>query len=186
MGSAVNADGSKNLDKLPILEPGQSATVTVPETTAPGYWRGKFFVRMGCTGTPGSNFHCTVGDCGNFADHCAKDTGEQPASLAEFNFDSKDAVAPWYDVSYVNAFSVPITIAPQNVSPGAGRCDTVGCANSLLPNCPAGNLTRWRTASRCCAPIPTGTPRPPTATWSPPIARRPMGGPGRTRSQATR
>ncbi|MER6031388.1 thaumatin family protein [Streptomyces sp. NPDC001851] len=143
IGSTVNADESKNFDKLPILEPGQSATVTIPETAAPGHWRGKFFARMGCTGTPGSTFHCAVGDCGKFADHCAQGTGEQPVSLAEFNFDSKDAVAPWYDVSYVNAFSVPITIAPRNVSPGGGGCGTVGCANNLLPNCPADNLTRW-------------------------------------------
>ncbi|MEV5877346.1 thaumatin family protein [Streptomyces sp. NPDC052101] len=148
IGSAVNADGSKNFTRLPVLGPGQSATVTIPETADPGHWRGKFFARMGCVGTPGSTFHCAVGDCGKFDDHCAKDTGEQPTSLAEFNFDSRDAVAPWYDVSYVNAFSVPVTIAPRNASPGGGGCDTVGCANNLLPNCPAANLTRW----------PDGTP----------------------------
>ncbi|MEU7058608.1 thaumatin family protein [Streptomyces sp. NPDC046197] len=148
VGSDVNADGSRQFTTLPILEPGQSATVTIPETAAPGHWRGKFFARMGCTGTPGSTFHCALGDCGVFADHCAPNTGEQPVSLAEFNFDPHDGLAPWYDVSYVNAFSVPITITPAAVTPGSGGCAVMGCTQNLLPKCPAANLTRW----------PDGTP----------------------------
>ncbi|MFE3767894.1 thaumatin family protein [Streptomyces sp. NPDC059122] len=154
VGSAVNADGSKNFGSLPVLDPGQSATVTVPEDTAPGYWRGKFFARMGCSGASGSSFHCELGDCGVFADHCAPDTGEQPVSLAEFNFDSGDGLAPWYNVSYVNAFSVPITITPTEVSGSGGGCGEVGCAEDLLPKCPADNLTRWDdgTPKLCTSP----------------------------------
>ncbi|WP_354637320.1 thaumatin family protein [Kitasatospora camelliae] len=140
IGSAVNADGSKQFTRLPVLAPGQSATVTIPETTAPFHWRGKFFARQGCGGASGSTFHCRVGDCGPFADHCT--TGEQPASLAEFNFDSKDGAAPWYDVSYVNAFSLPITITPVNATPAGGGCDTRGCTANLLPYCPPADLTR--------------------------------------------
>jgi hypothetical protein len=142
IGSTVNADGSKKLVNLPILKPGQSATVTIPETAAPGHWRGKFFAREDCTGKSGSTFHCRLGDCGKFAQRCAKT--EQDVSLAEFNFDPSDNNAPWYDVSYVNAFSVPITITPKNaVTPAGGGCATAGCSKNLLPNCPAGNLTRW-------------------------------------------
>ncbi|MFJ1704866.1 thaumatin family protein [Kitasatospora sp. NPDC088346] len=142
IGSGVNADGSKQFGRLPVLAPGQSATVTIPETAAPFHWRGKFFARQGCGGASGSTFHCGVGDCGRFADHCT--TGEQPVSLAEFNFDSRDGKAPWYDVSYVNAFSLPITITPLNVTvPAAGGCDTRGCGANLLPACPAADLRRW-------------------------------------------
>ncbi|MEU0333551.1 thaumatin family protein [Streptomyces sp. NPDC006193] len=141
VGSTVNADGSKQLTGLPVLQPDQSATITVPETSDPGHWRGKFFARMGCSGTSGSDFHCRLGDCGKYADHC--ETGEQPVSLAEFNFDTADGLAPWYDVSYVNAFSVPITITPVNVGPGGGGCAAMGCSENLLPLCPAENLTRW-------------------------------------------
>ncbi|TMU99400.1 thaumatin family protein [Streptomyces sp. DASNCL29] len=140
IGSAVNADGSRQFAKLPILEPGQSASVTIPENADPGHWRGKFFARLGCTGTSGSTFHCEVGDCGKFADRC--ELGEQPVSLAEFNFDTRDTLAPWYNVSYVNAFSNPITIAPDNPA-GGGGCGTQGCTQNLLPFCPAANLTRW-------------------------------------------
>ncbi|GAA0907982.1 thaumatin family protein [Streptomyces thermoalcalitolerans] len=141
VGSAVNNDGSRPLTGLPVLQPGQSATITIPETSAPGHWRGKFFARMGCSGTSGSTFHCQLGDCGKYADRC--ETSEQPVSLAEFNFDTADGLAPWYNVSYVNAFSVPITITPVNVGPGGGGCATMGCSTNLLPLCPPGNLTRW-------------------------------------------
>jgi hypothetical protein len=140
IGSTVNKgepDGnSKNLRSLPILKPGQSATVKIPENKAPYHWRGKFFARQGCSGKSGSTFHCAIGDCGKFAKHCK--TGEQPVSLAEFNFDQKDQQAPWYDVSYVNAFSLPITIAPkgaENVTKN-GTCSKQGCLKNLLRYCP--------------------------------------------------
>ncbi|WP_434445969.1 thaumatin family protein [Lentzea sp. E54] len=135
VGSAVNADGSRALTNMPTLQNGQSATIRIPETAAPGHWRGKFFARQGCTGTSGANFRCAVGDCGIYADRCA--LGEQPASLAEFNFDSRDRLAPWYNVSYVNAFSVPVTITPVNavVDPGSRSCGTAGCPENLLPYC---------------------------------------------------
>jgi hypothetical protein len=142
IGSTVNADGSVNFAHLPTLANGQSATVTIPEDRAPNHWRGKFFARQGCAGT-GSAFHCQTGDCGTAADHCT--TGQQPVSLAEFNFDPSDSLAPWYDVSYVDAFSVPVTIAPDNAPPppsGGGACQVMGCATVLLPYCPAADLKR--------------------------------------------
>ncbi|MFI1566171.1 thaumatin family protein [Streptomyces sp. NPDC020490] len=141
VGSTVNADGSSALTGLPVLDPGQSATITVPERSGAGHWRGTFFARQGCTGEDGSTFHCAVGDCGPFADHCS--TGEQPTSLAEFNFDPADSLAPWYDVSHVNAVSVPITITPDGVTPpGSGECAVAGCAGDLLAACPPEDLTR--------------------------------------------
>jgi hypothetical protein len=142
IGSTVNADGSVNFTSLPELADGQSATVTIPEDVSPNHWRGKFFARQGCSGNSGSTFSCLVGDCGPYADHCT--TGEQPASLAEFNFDANDSLAPWYDVSYVNAFSLPITISPDNAPPpppGGGSCQEMGCPDDLLPYCPAGDVT---------------------------------------------
>lgn len=142
IGSSVNADGSKNLTNLPVLADGQSATVTIPENADPYHWRGKFFARQGCTGNSGSTFHCQIADCGPYADHCT--TGEQPASLAEFNFDTQDSLAPWYNVSYVNAFSLPVTISPNNAPAppaGGGSCEAMGCSQDLLPYCPSGNVS---------------------------------------------
>jgi len=141
LGSGVNADGSVNFTNFPVLQNGQSVTVTIPESSAPNHWRGKFFARQGCTGTPGSTFHCRVGDCGPQANRCT--TGEQPASLAEFNFDRADSLAPWYNVSYVNAFSLPVTIVPRDASASPPECEAMGCSQNLLPFCPPANLTRW-------------------------------------------
>ncbi|WP_345617754.1 glycosyl hydrolase [Streptomyces ziwulingensis] len=142
IGATVNADGSPPLTGLPALDKGQSATITIPERSGAGHWRGKFFARQGCTGDSGSTFHCAVADCGPFADHCS--TGEQPASLAEFNFDTADAMAPWYNVSYVNAVSAAVTITPDGVAPpaGGGQCAAVGCPTDLLSVCPPENLTK--------------------------------------------
>lgn len=141
VGSTVNADGSAELAGLPALDPGQTATITIPEHEGAGHWRGKFFAREGCSGDEGSSFHCEVGDCGPYADHCT--TGEQPASLAEFNFDPADAAAPWYNVSYVNAVSAAVVITPNGTDPPAsGECQIMGCATDLLSACPAENLTK--------------------------------------------
>ncbi|MFJ2949044.1 glycosyl hydrolase [Streptomyces sp. NPDC087226] len=141
IGSTVNADGSAALTGLPTLDPGQSATVTIPEHSGAGHWRGKFFAREGCTGEEGSTFHCAVGDCGPYADRCS--TGEQPTGLAEFNFDPKDGLAPWYNVSYVNAVASAVTIAPDGVTPPqSGECAAAGCAVDLLAACPADNLVK--------------------------------------------
>ncbi|GAA4547980.1 thaumatin family protein [Amycolatopsis samaneae] len=146
IGTGVNADGSRNLSGLPVLRDSQQATVSIPESGAPGHWRGKFFARQRCTGNPGSTFHCEIGDCGNLADRCT--TGEQPASLAEFNFDQHEPIklAPWYDVSYVNAVSLPITIETRDgkAPPGSTECEPVGCSDRLLRYCPPANLTRDR------------------------------------------
>ncbi|MGW5640322.1 thaumatin family protein, partial [Streptomyces sp. NPDC003832] len=141
VGSTVNADGSAALTGLPMLEPGQSATITIPENSGAGHWRGKFFARQGCTGEAGSTFHCAVGDCGPYPDHCS--LGDEPTGLAEFNFDPADPLAPWYNVSYVNAVSVPITITPDHVPvPEAGECAVAGCAEEMLSACPAENLVK--------------------------------------------
>ncbi len=115
VGSEVNADGSAALTGLPTLDPGQSATISVPEHEGAGHWRGTFFARQGCGGDDGSTFHCAVGDCGPYVDHCS--LGQQPTGLAEFNFDPADSLAPWYDVSYVDAVAVPVTITPNDVTP---------------------------------------------------------------------
>lgn len=141
IGSNVNADGSAQLTGLPTLDTGQSATVAIPEDTGAGHWRGKFFAREGCSGADGSTFHCVLGDCGASVGSCT--TGEQPVSLAEFNFDPSDSLAPWYNVSYVNAFSVPVTISPDGVAPppDGGACAPEGCPDDLLPYCPPDDLT---------------------------------------------
>lgn len=186
IGSTVNADGSAELTGLPTLDPGQSATVTIPEHSGAGHWRGKFFAREGCTGEEGSTFHCAVGDCGPYADRCS--TGEQPTGLAEFNFDPKDSLAPWYNVSYVNAVASPITITPDGVTPPeTGECASAGCAEELLAACPADNLVKDEATGRPLVCVnPNRDAKTPTATRWPRSARPRTAGPSTTPSRATR
>jgi Glycosyl hydrolases family 6/Thaumatin family/Ricin-type beta-trefoil lectin domain len=139
IGSRSNSDGSAELSGLPTLASGQSATITLPDNDAAQHWRGTFFAREGCGGS-GSGFRCAVGDCGAAVDRCV--VGQQPVSLAEFNFDRNDGGAPWYDVSYVDAFSLPVTImtAGGDESTAAGSCTARPCTGGeMLTACPAEN-----------------------------------------------
>lgn len=140
VGATASDDGSAQLTGLPMLYPGKSATVAIPENSGAGHWRGRFFARQGCIGKVGTTFHCTVADCGPYDDRCT--TGSKEASLAEFNFDTKNDLAPWYNVSYVDGVTVPITITPDGVPPpkDGGECASVGCAKDLLSVCPPENL----------------------------------------------
>jgi beta-glucanase (GH16 family) len=136
IGAVANADGSREIGGLPTLSPGASASIVIPDQGSPAHWRGRFFARQRCSGEPGSTFHCQVGDCGNYADRCV--VGGQPASLAEFNFDRNDGLAPWYDVSYVDAVSLEITIETPGAGsrPPAGTCARDCLGGALLAACP--------------------------------------------------
>ncbi|GAB3500757.1 hypothetical protein GCM10027575_00910 [Phytohabitans suffuscus] len=137
IGSGVNADGSRPVGDLPKLEPGRSDTVVIPDGEEPAHWRGRFFARQRCGGESGSTFRCLVGDCGVYEDRCERTA--EPVSLAEFNFDQKDQNAPWYNVSYVDAVSLAITIeAPGSSQPVvSGSCARWDCSGGqLLAACP--------------------------------------------------
>jgi len=143
IGSGESADGSRRIGNLPILRPGGAATIVIPDGDQPRHWRGRFFARQRCSGEPGSTFRCLVGNCGVFPDRC--ELGAEPVSLAEFNFDQNNPHAPWYNVSYVDAVSLAITIE----TPGAGRAAVAGtCARSdcsggqLLAACPEAHAVR--------------------------------------------
>jgi len=140
IGSGVNDDGSRPITGLPRLAPGESATIVIPDGDQPNHWRGRFWARQRCTGEPGSTFRCMVGDCGPYADRCV--AGGQPASLAEFNFDQNNPHAPWYNVSYVDALSVAITIeTPGAPETDAGTCARWDCSGGqLLAACPEAHV----------------------------------------------
>ncbi len=143
VGAGESADGSRRITNLPVLRPGESKTLVIPDDGQPGHWRGRFFARQRCSGEPGSTFKCVVGDCGPFPDRCER--GAEPVSLAEFNFDQNNSAAPWYNVSYVDALSVTITIeapgGPPN--PVAGTCVRWDCSGGqLLAACPEAHAVR--------------------------------------------
>ncbi|RIV40217.1 ricin-type beta-trefoil lectin domain protein [Micromonospora radicis] len=143
IGAGESADGSRRITDLPVLRPGDSKTIVIPDSGQPGHWRGRFFARQRCSGEPGSTFKCLVGDCGPFPDRCV--LGAEPVSLAEFNFDQNNPAAPWYNVSYVDALSTTITIDAPGNSHGkvAGSCVQTNCSGGqMLAACPAAHAVR--------------------------------------------
>src|SRR6266702_2500694 len=107
------------------LPAGGTTTVSVPAN-----WSGRIWARTSCNfGTSGGGW-CETGDCGGVL-ACNGATGAANATLAEFTLGGGTS-ADFYDVSLVDAFNVPITIAPQG---GAG-CATAGCAANLAPGFP--------------------------------------------------
>ncbi|MBQ1049920.1 ricin-type beta-trefoil lectin domain protein [Micromonospora sp. C51] len=143
VGAGESGDGSRRITGLPVLRPGESKSIVIPDSGQPGHWRGRFFARQRCSGDPGSTFKCLVGDCGPYLDHCVR--GAEPVSLAEFNFDQNNPAAPWYNVSYVDALSVVITIeAPGAPNPAlAGSCVRSACGGGqMLAACPEAHAVR--------------------------------------------
>jgi hypothetical protein len=108
------------------LPPGQSVTVTVPNT-----YNGRFWGRTGCV-FHGDTGHCQTGDCdGKF--QCTG-WGTIPATLAEYNLDAWDNL-DFYDISLVDGSNVPMYAyptsgdAPNKVSPDG--CIAAGCTTAV-------------------------------------------------------
>jgi hypothetical protein len=108
------------------LASGASTTLTVPAN-----WSGRIWARTYCTTNSDGSFSCETGDCGALA--CNGATGSASATLAEFTLGGGSA-PDYYDVSLVDAFNLPMTIAPQ----GGSGCTTAGCSANLLTGCPSG------------------------------------------------
>jgi hypothetical protein len=107
------------------LPAGGTTTVSVPAN-----WSGRIWARTSCNFGGSGSGSCGTGDCGGVL-ACNGATGAASATLAEFTLGGGSS-ADFYDVSLVDAFNVPIIIAPQG---GAG-CATAGCAANLAPGCP--------------------------------------------------
>lgn len=61
-----------------------------------------------------------------------EDPGAEHHSLAEFTFNTDFNDFDWYNISYVDAFNLPLRIAPL-LRP---KCKSLSCPADLLPNCP--------------------------------------------------
>jgi hypothetical protein len=60
------------------------------------------------------------------------DPGAEHHSLAEFTFNSDFNDFDWYNISYVDAFNLPVQIAPL----ARPSCKTLTCATNFLEGCP--------------------------------------------------
>lgn len=96
--------------KSTTLAAGSSTSINVDST-----WGGRIWAREGCSGST---------DC----------DGSAPASLAEFLL-SGAAGKDYYDVSFVDGFNLPISIAPNSGTANGYDCGAPAC--SSLPSCPS-------------------------------------------------
>ena len=62
-----------------------------------------------------------------------EDPGAEHHSLAEFTFNTDFNDFDWYNISYVDAFNLPLEIEPL----ARPKCKSLSCPNDLLANCPS-------------------------------------------------
>jgi hypothetical protein len=60
------------------------------------------------------------------------DPGAERHSLAEFTFNTDFNDFDWYNLSFVDAFNLPMQIVPV----ARDKCQTLTCAKDLVPECP--------------------------------------------------
>ncbi|KAI4300358.1 hypothetical protein L6164_033746 [Bauhinia variegata] len=106
----LTADQKPQLSKTGFeLATGASDFVDVP---AP--WSGRFWARTGCSSDSGK-FTCATGDCASGQVGCNGAGAIPPANLIELTVASNDG-QDFYDVSNVDGFNVPMSIAPRGGS----------------------------------------------------------------------
>jgi len=62
-----------------------------------------------------------------------EDPGAEHHSLAEVTFNTDFNDFDWYNISYVDAFNLPLEITPL----ARPKCKTLSCPSDLLPGCPS-------------------------------------------------
>jgi len=65
--------------------------------------------------------------------YVGEDPGAEHHSLAEFTFNTDFYDFDWYNISFVDAFNLPMAIAPLQ----RPDCEALRCAESLLDDCPS-------------------------------------------------
>ncbi|KAJ7972322.1 Thaumatin-like protein [Quillaja saponaria] len=108
------------------LAPGASFSLDVPSP-----WSGRFWARTRCTNNNG-RFVCETGDCASGQVTCNGAGAIPPATLIELTV-APDGGQDFYDVSNVDGFNLPMSIAPQG---GTGECKPSSCPADINAVCP--------------------------------------------------
>ncbi|XP_028791004.1 thaumatin-like protein 1b [Neltuma alba] len=106
---------------------GASNSVDVPSP-----WSGRFFARTGCASDATGKFVCGTADCASGQVGCNGAGAIPPATLIEL-FVSPNGGQDFYDVSNVDGFNLPMSIAPQG---GTGDCKPSSCPANINAACP--------------------------------------------------
>ncbi|CAL9134228.1 unnamed protein product, partial [Musa acuminata var. zebrina] len=99
----------------------------------PSWWSGRVWGRQGCGFDGQGKGSCDSGDCGGML-QCKGAGGAPPATVVEMTFGTDRSPLHFYDVSLVDGFNLPVTMAP--VGGGVG-CGVAGCEVDLNVCCPS-------------------------------------------------
>lgn len=99
----------------------------------PNGWSGRIWGRQGCGFDGLGRGRCETGDCGGVL-QCKGAGGAPPATVVELTFGTDRSPLHYYDVSLVDGFNLPVTVAP--VGGGVG-CGVAGCEVDLNACCPS-------------------------------------------------
>ncbi|XP_059669785.1 thaumatin-like protein 1 [Cornus florida] len=103
---------------------------------APSGWSGRMWARTWCSNDPSGKFTCRIGDCGSGQIACNGAGAMPPATLVEFTLAGYGG-NDYYDVSLVDGFNLPVTIAPEGGSDGGLSCKSTACPADLNAICPS-------------------------------------------------
>ncbi|KAK2373104.1 pathogenesis-related thaumatin protein 3.5 [Trifolium repens] len=114
-----------------VLPPGKSNVLNVTLS-----WSGRLWGRTHCSHDSNGKFSCLTGDCASSTMECDGGNASPPATLAEFNLNTRSNGFDFFSVSVVNGYNLPMMVEPQ-VENGVGDCMTTGCMVHLNKVCPS-------------------------------------------------
>ncbi|XP_047330877.1 thaumatin-like protein [Impatiens glandulifera] len=110
------------------LTSGQESVIDVPDK-----WSGRIWARQGCKFDNSGKGICETGDCSGQI-HCQGTGGLPPATVVEMTLGTSYSPLHFYDVSLVDGFNLPVSMAP--VGGGIG-CGVAACEVDLNVCCPS-------------------------------------------------
>ncbi|KAJ8899716.1 hypothetical protein K2173_019415 [Erythroxylum novogranatense] len=110
------------------LASGEEVVIDLPQK-----WSGRIWGRQGCCFDANGKGSCDTGDCSGFL-HCQGIGGVPPATVVEMTLGSSSSPLHFYDVSLVDGFNLPVSMAP--VGGGIG-CGVASCEFDLNICCPS-------------------------------------------------
>ncbi|XP_037431350.1 thaumatin-like protein 1b [Triticum urartu] len=133
---ALNGATSPRLARTGFyLASGATDAVAAPSS---GAWSGNFWARTGCAVDASTGrLACATADCGTGDVACAGRGPAPPVTLAEITLAAPGGGGQdFYDVSLVDGFNLPLSIAPDNNGDG-GACRAAACAGDVNAVCPS-------------------------------------------------
>lgn len=134
---------------------GQELVLEMPER-----WSGRIWGRQGCCFDQHGKGSCITGDCAGML-LCTGSGGKPPATIVEMTFGTSQNPLHYYDVSLVDGFNLPVSMAPVGGGGGGVGCGVAACEADLNICCPAGLVVERNGKVVGCksACLATGSPR---------------------------